>query len=181
MFQRLVIFNKLSSIETRFRVNGSAIKEDYRLNFNAPCGALMPVITQENPDKLQFYQFGISKLQSEASISRHKLQFCMQSGGEIHTLERSPPSVEIFQKLISVQRCLVVVSGYIEWQNTYGSENPHFVFLENNNQPFALAGLYESWYNILTEEVFNKFFLITTTANNLLKKIGASTGYSGPY
>ena len=42
------------------------------------------------------------------------------------------------------RRCLIPADGYYEWQKTGSRKRPYYIRL-GDEQPFALAGLWESW------------------------------------
>jgi putative SOS response-associated peptidase YedK len=49
-----------------------------------------------------------------------------------------------FRSAFKRRRCLILVDGYYEWQARAGSKQPFFLH-RADGQPFALAGLWESW------------------------------------
>jgi putative SOS response-associated peptidase YedK len=67
-------------------------------------------------------------------------------------------------------RCLVIAHGFFEWQQTNNARIPWYIRLENN-EPFAFAGLHDTWYDPDSGESINSFSIITTNANPLLEKI----------
>lgn len=81
----------------------------------------------------------------------------------------------IFEKpsfRFSAQRkhCLVLADGFFEWMSFLGKNYPYFIYLKNN-EPFAMAGLWDSWSNKYTNEVIYSFTIITTQANPMMEKI----------
>ncbi len=56
------------------------------------------------------------------------------------TVAEKPAYREAFRR----RRCLVVADGFYEWKRMKGTKQPYFIYLENR-QPFAFAGLWESW------------------------------------
>lgn len=67
-----------------------------------------------------------------------------------------------FRTAFKSQRCLVVADGFYEWKPDGKKKQPHFIRLANE-QPFAFAGLWETWGDLETCTI------VTTAANDLLK------------
>lgn len=74
-----------------------------------------------------------------------------------------------FMKPIFSQRCIVVADAYYEWSDT---NQPYLVYLQNKTRPIGFAGIYDNWLNPVTKEWITSFAIITTTANDMLQKIG---------
>ena len=49
-----------------------------------------------------------------------------------------------FRAAFKRRRCLVVADGYFEWQKSGAGKQPYYIRREDN-APFAMAGLWESW------------------------------------
>ena len=76
-----------------------------------------------------------------------------------------------FKRLVEQQRCLVPADGFYEWPR-YGNQRFPMLIRLKNKEPFAFAGLWDSWRNSqLPEEVLNTFTIITTDPNTRLKQI----------
>jgi len=56
------------------------------------------------------------------------------------TLHEKPSFRQAFQK----RRCLILADGYYEWRSSGTVKQPFFIH-RSDHQPFALAGLWESW------------------------------------
>ena len=76
-----------------------------------------------------------------------------------------------FKRLVQTRRCLVPADGFFEWQRDGNKKFPMLIRLKNK-EPFAFAGLWDSWRNPqLPEDVLNTFTIITTEPNSMLKQI----------
>jgi len=71
-----------------------------------------------------------------------------------------------FRAAFKRRRCLVVADGFYEWQKQNGGKQPYFISLRNR-EPFAFAGLWESWKGA-EETVIESCALLTTTPNDLI-------------
>jgi putative SOS response-associated peptidase YedK len=68
------------------------------------------------------------------------------------------------------RRCLVLASGYYEWQVTADGKQPHFI-QRADGDPFAMAGLWESWIETPGEPALESCTIITTEAVPPLDRI----------
>jgi len=75
-----------------------------------------------------------------------------------------------FRKSISLQRCLLPVSGFYEWREVNGVKYPYYIQLKEQDY-FSLGSLYDTWINRETGEIRNTFSIITTPANPMMEKI----------
>lgn len=56
------------------------------------------------------------------------------------TVAEKPSYKRAFKKM----RCLVIMDGFFEWDRSVNPKQPYFISMRDE-QPFACAGLYESW------------------------------------
>jgi putative SOS response-associated peptidase YedK len=76
-----------------------------------------------------------------------------------------------FRKAFEQRRCLVLADSFYEWQKTpEGKKIPMRIMLKSED-PFAFAGLWESWKDHETGEVIRSFTIVTTEANELVTPI----------
>ena len=74
-----------------------------------------------------------------------------------------------FRDALQRRRCLVLADGFYEWQKVGRDRQPMRVALKSR-QPFAFAGLWESWRQPGGEELLS-CSIVTTRANDLLRPI----------
>jgi putative SOS response-associated peptidase YedK len=82
------------------------------------------------------------------------------------TVEEKPA----FKKAIKHQRCLVLASGFYEWQHQSKNIKQPFLIQMRDGQPFAFAGLWDQWKSPDGQHI-ESCTLLTTTANELVAKI----------
>jgi putative SOS response-associated peptidase YedK len=68
------------------------------------------------------------------------------------------------------RRCLVPADGFYEWRQIGGRKQPYFVRRKNPGEPFAFAGLWETWTGPNGEEL-DTVAIVTTEANRTLATI----------
>ena len=174
MCGRYVTVSKLSTIEKRFNVKATQ-PEQYHTNTNVSHGNLAPVITDQQPSALQFFQFGFTP-------SWAKKQFYMiNARGEGDFNKENHPNYSgqkgivnkpMFRKAIRSQRCLVVADAFIEGPKNEKLSKPYAVYLRDKKRPFSLAGIWDEWINQVTGEIVKSFAIITTVTNGVMDKIG---------
>jgi putative SOS response-associated peptidase YedK len=76
-----------------------------------------------------------------------------------------------FRTAFRRHRCLVPADGFYEWQPARPRKQPFYI-RRRDAQPFAMAGLYETWHAGRDDEIAS-FTIITTEANALLRPIHA--------
>jgi putative SOS response-associated peptidase YedK len=75
-----------------------------------------------------------------------------------------------FKRLVSERRCLIPADGFYEWRREGNGKVPVWIHLKNK-EPFAFAGLWESWRDFDSGIVRETFTIITTDPNSLLRPI----------
>ena len=78
----------------------------------------------------------------------------------------------MFRAAYAKRRCLVPVDNFFEWARAKGKgpKQPYAVAMRSG-EPFALAGIWESWRRPESGEVVRTFCIITTTANEMIGAI----------
>ena len=78
----------------------------------------------------------------------------------------------MFRAAYARRRCLVPVDSFFEWAKSpdKGSKRPYAIGMKSG-EPFALAGIWESWRRPDADEIVRTFCVITTEANALLSGV----------
>ncbi len=74
-----------------------------------------------------------------------------------------------FRNAFKRRRCLIIADGFYEWQKVGAKKRPMRIVMQSG-EPFAFAGLWETWRDP-EGEVVPSCAIITTSANNLLSPI----------
>jgi putative SOS response-associated peptidase YedK len=74
-----------------------------------------------------------------------------------------------FRAAFKRRRCLVPADGYYEWKRLGSTKQPFYIRLQDD-RPFAMAGLWESWRDE-TDQQLRTFSIITTDANETTREI----------
>lgn len=130
-------------------------------HFNAAPSQTLPVLTGQEPDKLQFFSWGLQPYWAkEAKAIKRSIN------ARAETLTEKP----MFRNLLKSKRCLVPADGFFEWQKTAHGKVPFRIMLKSE-ELFTFAGLWDEWTDRSTGEVLHTFTIITTEANDLVKPI----------
>lgn len=140
-----------------FRLAGGT--EPYVPRYNGAPTQQLAVITAGEPRKLSFYRWGLIP-----SWSKEMPRTAPVINARAETLNEKP----MFRQLLKSRRCLVPADGFYEWKRT--SVKQPYRFLMADEQPFAMAGLWDTWRQD-DGRVLNSFTIITTTPNKLMEPV----------
>ena len=174
MCGRYVIISTLEKVEKRFEVQANDTKQ-FGVNVNVALGESAPVITGDAPQQLQFFKFGFTPSWAEKATylinARSEGNFNKENqinyDGNKGILQKP-----MFKHAIRQQRCLVIADAFIEGPEKEKLNKPFVVYPQHKASPFAMAGIWSSWYNPKTGEDENNFAILTTAGNSLMQKIG---------
>ncbi len=78
-----------------------------------------------------------------------------------------------FRSAFKSRRCLVPVSGYYEWATELGQYRPKQPFFISNKESktLAIAGIYEEWVNLESNQVLTTAAIITRSAVGIVAPI----------
>lgn len=74
-----------------------------------------------------------------------------------------------FKRLLRSRRCLVVADGFYEWKQEHSGKVPMYITMKNH-EPFAFAGLWDTWKNPEGEQI-RTCTIITTNPNEVVQPI----------
>ncbi|MFD2514183.1 SOS response-associated peptidase [Pontibacter locisalis] len=127
--------------------------------YNAAPSQLLPVVTSDEPERVQLFSWGLLPHWSKDRNHRNK-----PINARAETLLEKPS----FRELVSRRHCLIPADGFYEWRKTGAGKVP-YRFLLKSEELFSFAGLWDEWADAETGEVQQTFTIITTQANELVK------------
>lgn len=166
MCYNISIFRTKEELELRFKAKFSNPQE-YNQYYHVSSFSLphLPVITNEDPDHIQFYSWGIIPPWIKNLDEAEKIRVKTMNARSESIYEK--PS---FQHAAKNKHCLVIADGFFEWHHYHGRKYPYYLRLKTQ-EAFAFAGLYESWEDPESANKIQTFSIVTTHANPLLEKI----------
>ncbi|MDF2457195.1 MAG: hypothetical protein K0R51_3188 [Cytophagaceae bacterium] len=158
MCGRFSLAKSKEEIQKRFAVQ---IKTPIAPQYNIAPMQSCAVITNQTPNELQFFQWGLIP---SWSIDRSTAMNMINARAE-SVYQKIP-----FKHIVKNQRCLVPSDGFFEWRKE-GKNKVPYRFNLNNEEAFSYAGLWDSWKNEETGDLVNTFTIITTEANKVVKAV----------
>lgn len=145
--------NKIAKIPKKLVVNG----------FEKP---IMPVISSRTPNDIDFYQWGLvpNTIKTIGKANDFVKQF-----NTLNAKSETALDSKSFGFAIENQRCLVLASGFFEWQHTKKQKIPYYISLTSESM-FAFAGIWDNWTDENGQEHFT-YSILTTQANELMSRI----------
>ena len=135
------------------------------LRYNIAPTQQVAVIRSENDERtLTTLRWGlIPSWAKEASMGSRMIN----ARGE--TVAEKPSFRSAFKR----RRCLILTDGYYEWKKVGSKKQPYYIRMRDE-QPFAMAGLWERWHGPKDEpldESLQTCTIITTAANAMCDEI----------
>lgn len=145
----------------RFHVK--SIDGDMLQSYNAAPSQNLPLITNEAPDGIVHYKWGLIPFWAKDAKIGYKM---------INARRETLTEKEAFKYALNNRRCLVLADSYYEWQKPSGGgrkvSTPYRILMKNG-EPFAFAGMWESWTDS-EDNMIRSFTIITTDTNELSAK-----------
>lgn len=130
--------------------------------FNIAPSQPVAVVPNDGTNRLDFYNWGLIPFWAkDPKIGSRMIN------ARSETIAEKPS----FRGSFKYKRCLILADGFYEWQKRPDSKSkiPHFIHLRER-QPFAFAGLWDSWNSEDGSEI-RSCTIITTEPNQLLINI----------
>jgi len=174
MCGRYIIVQKVEILKKRFIIN---VSEDitYAPSFNVSPGQYAPVITNDKPDELQMFKWGLTPKWAKKPVyntinARAEGDFNKENSagyqGEMGIVDKP-----VYRDPIKKRRCLVLADAFYEGPAKERLSKPYLCYLRNKVRPFAFAGLWDMWIDPDGKEIYN-YSIITTKPNSLMEEIG---------
>jgi putative SOS response-associated peptidase YedK len=134
----------------------------YAAGFDFP---RMPVITNEQPDQLHYYSWGLIPAWVKTAEEARKIR-----GYTLNARSDTVFTKPAFRQAVRRRRCLIPADGFYEWRLYKERKYPYYIYLRSRTV-FSLAGIWEQWTDRSTGETVKTYSILTTQANALLAQI----------
>lgn len=162
MCGRFALYADYEVILERFDIGQDAFGElDYKPSFNiSPSQEVAAVVSDGKQNRLGKLKWGlIPPWAKEAKVGYKMINARAETASE-------KPS---FRNAFKKKRCLIVADSFYEWKKEENTKTPMLIHLKSG-EPFAFAGLWESWTSPEGETV-RSCSILTTKPNELMASI----------
>ena len=161
MCGRFVGFRSLHELKKTFPIDKATceVTENYNV---APSQEILAIIQYEKENWLERLHWGLVPFWAkDISIGNRMIN------ARAETIASKPSFRNAFKK----RRCLIPADGFYEWKGSKGQKHPVFITLPGNN-PFAFAGLWETWHKKDDPDmIYKSCTIITTEASDSVRDI----------
>lgn len=143
MCGRFSLFAPREDVEERF---DAVFQYPYERRYNAAPGQSLPVITDEAPDEIRAFEWGLvptwadddghAPINARAETAADKPSFRDSFAGRGDSVTE--------REAEAAGRCLVLADGFYEWAEADDGKRPYRI-ARTDDEPFALAGLWTRW------------------------------------
>jgi putative SOS response-associated peptidase YedK len=159
MCGRFILTTDLDQLEERFSFHAQNLSFKPRYNI-APSQSVLAVIGDETGNRGGMLRWGlIPSWAKDAAIGNRMIN------ARAETVAEKPS----FRRALQKRRCLILADGFYEWRQEGKKKTPLFITLASH-EPFAFAGLWETW-RPPDGEAIHSCTIITTTPNTLMESI----------
>ena len=161
MCGRFVGFRPLKDLMKYFPID--VVTAEVMENFNvAPTQEILAITRHDDKNHLEQLHWGFVPFWAkDISVGSRMIN------ARSETVATKPS----FRTAFKNRRCLILADGFYEWVGKAGRKQPMFLTLPNG-QPFAFAGLWETWDNQGKEQIpYRSATILTREASESVKPI----------
>ncbi len=151
-------FTKPEKLKAQFLTDNELV--NFKPRYNIAPSQTLPVIVHENNNHIEMMRWGLIPYWAKDMSVGYKM---------INARAESVAEKPSYKKSLSMRRCLVPATGFIEWKTTKEGKIP-FYFQLKNEDVFAFAGLFDVWHDTEGKEI-RSYTIITTDANAIVEPI----------
>src|SRR6266849_4679541 len=129
-------------------------------HYNAAPTQNLPILLNQGERQIQMLRWGLIPSWAKDDSTGYKM-----INARAETIGEKPA----YRTALRKRRCLVLADGFYEWKKTSNGKTP-MRFTLKSGEPFAFAGLWETWKNPEDEWV-RTFTIITGEPNDIVKPV----------
>lgn len=158
MCGRYTLESDMSFLQLRFKFVTSDL--DYKPRYNIAPTQDVLTVTNDGDRHGQFMRWGLVPFWAKDL----KIGYRMINAKSETLAERSA-----FRNAFKKRRCLVLADGFFEWRKDGKEKIPTYIFLKSR-EPFAFAGLWETWKSP-EDEIIPSCTIVTAEPNPFMEPI----------
>ena len=158
MCGRFTLNSNLDTLQLRFGFEARDL--DYRPRYNiAPTQPVLAVVN-DGERRAEFMRWGLIPFWAKDQKIGNRM---------INAVGETAATKPAFRAAFKKRRCLVLADGFFEWRKEGKSKVPTYIFLKSG-EPFAMAGLWETWKNP-DGDLVRSCTIVTTQPNEFIAPI----------
>lgn len=160
MCGRFVGYRQLDDLKEIFPIDRANC--EVTANYNvAPTQEILAIYRNQEENWLDKFHWGLVPFWAkDPSIGNRMIN------ARAETVAEKPSFKTAFKK----RRCLIIADGFYEWKGPRGQKHPMLITLPDK-QPFAFAGLWETWNKKDPESPYKSCTIITTESSRSIRDI----------
>ena len=159
MCGRYALTTDMDELQARFGFQSGP--GDYRPRYNvAPGSQVLAVVNDFSPRRAESMRWGLIPSWAKDPKIGYRM---------INAVAETAADKPAFRAAFRRRRCLALADGFYEWRREGKARIPHYVTLKSG-EPFAFAGLWETWQSPEGETV-RSCSILTTGANGVMAPI----------
>lgn len=147
-------------LQEYFRLVGSALTLAARYNI-APSQDIPAVRVEGGKKRLVMLHWGLIPFWAKDPKIGYRM-----INARSETADRLPA----FRAAFRHRRCLVLASGFFEWDKAGGSRQPYYI-TRKDGAPMAFAGLWEHWEDKAGNNIIDSCTILTTVPNKEVSRL----------
>ena len=157
---RFAFFSPAESAVHLFDIEAA---EDLPPRYNIAPTQAVPVVRRQADGKRQLGQlhWGLVPFWAKEKAIGNRM---------INARAETVASKPAFRNAFRKKRCLVLADGFYEWQKQASGKQPWFMSLKSD-EPFAMAGLWETWRESEDADPLESCTIVTTGPNEFMARL----------
>ena len=160
MCGRFVGFRPLEELINFFPIDVARAEVTETFNV-APTQEVLAIVRHDGQNYLERLNWGLVPFWAKDKAIGNRMINARSETAAVKPSFRTP-----FRK----RRCLILADGFYEWKGKKGQKQPIFLTLPSG-EPFAFAGLWETWDNKGKDESYRSCTILTREASESVKPI----------
>ncbi len=158
MCGRFTLTSNLDDLQGRFAFESKDLEYQPRYNI-APTQQVLAV-TNDGQRRGEFLRWGLIPFWAKDLKSGYKM---------INAVGETAAAKPTFRAAFKKRRCLILADGFYEWRKEGKEKIPTYIFLKSR-EPFAFAGLWETWKSS-DGDIIRSCTIVTTKPNEFVEPI----------
>ena len=158
MCGRFTLTSNMDDLQGRFGFEARDLV--FRPSYNIAPTQLVLAVTNDGQRRAELMRWGLVPFWAKDIKIGYRM---------INAVGETAATKPAFRAAFKKRRCLILADGFFEWRKDGKEKIPTYIFLKSQ-EPFAFAGLWETWKSPVGETV-KSCTIITTKPNEFIEPI----------